>query len=110
MQRVRIVRTKRYSRDLRAMGASAKDIDELERQIASHPQAGDVIPGLDGIRKLRFRLGHRGKRGGGRAVYFLMLDDDTAIMLFAYAKNEREDLTQQQKEAALRLIKEMRDG
>ena len=39
-----------------------------------------------------------------------MLDDDTAIMLFAYAKNEREDLTQQQKEAALRLIKEMRDG
>jgi hypothetical protein len=67
--------------------ASRDDIGEIERAIANNPFAGDVIPGLRGIRKLRFAIGSRGKRGGGRAVYFLMLAEDTAIMLFAYAKN-----------------------
>ncbi|MCF3945556.1 addiction module toxin RelE [Acidiphilium sp. AL] len=86
------------------------DIAAIETELAAHPQAGDMIPGLAGIRKLRFRLGNRGKRGGGRAIYFLMLSDDTALMLFAYAKNEREDMTQEQRAAALEILKEMRDG
>jgi len=107
---MRVVRTKRYQRDLRRMGATPAEITAIEAEIASHPQAGDVIPGLEGIRKLRFRLAGRGKRGGGRAVYFLMLSDDTAVMLFAYAKNEREDMTAEQRKMALAILKEMRDG
>ena len=66
--------------------------------------------GLRGIGKLRFAIGNRGKRGGGRAVYFLMLAEDTAIMLFAYAKNEKEDLSAAEKKSALALISEMLDG
>jgi hypothetical protein len=48
-----------------------------------------VIPDLGGIRKLRFSLGGKGKRGGGRAIYFLMVSEDLAFMLFAYAKSEK---------------------
>ena len=82
----------------------------LEAEIAVNPQAGDVIPGLMGLRKIRFALGNKGKRGGGRAVYFLMVSDDVAVMIFAYAKSAQEDLTMEQRKAALALLKEMTDG
>jgi len=106
MSQMRIVRTSRYIRDLKRLRASSDEIAALEQSIADDPLSGDVIPGLGGIRKLRFGLGHRGKRGGGRAVHFLMLADDVAVMIFAYAKNEQEDLTPEQRRAALLIMKE----
>ncbi|MBX3576523.1 MAG: type II toxin-antitoxin system RelE/ParE family toxin [Rhizobiaceae bacterium] len=102
--------TRRYARDLWRLGASDEEVAALEQAIADDPTAGDVIPGLDGIRKIRFALGSKGKRGGGRTIYFLMVTDDAAVMLFAYAKNEQEDLTKEQRKAALAMLKEMRDG
>jgi hypothetical protein len=107
---MRIVRTKRYIKDLKRIGASAADVSRLESAIASDPMAGTVIPGLGGIRKMRFRLGGRGKRGGGRAIYFLIVSDDVAVMLFAYAKGDAEDITEEQRRAALAIMKEMKDG
>ena len=107
---MKIVQTKRYLKDLKRLGATANDIDKLELNIANSPEAGDVIPGLEGIRKIRFSIGNKGKRGGGRAIYFLMVSDELAVMLFAYAKFEKEDLTHDEKKAASKLIKEFRDG
>jgi hypothetical protein len=107
---MRIVRTKRYIKDLKRIGAAIADVLALESSIASDPMSGVVIPGLGGIRKIRFRLHGRGKRGGGRAIYFLMLSDEIAVMLFAYAKGDREDLTEEQRKAALAIMKEMKDG
>jgi hypothetical protein len=106
---MKIVRTRRYRKDIKRIGASVADIQVLEGAIASDPTIGDVIPGLGGIRKIRFGIGNRGKRGGGRAIYFLIVADDMAIMLFAYAKNEQEDLTQEQRKAALEIMKEFTD-
>src|SRR6185436_813605 len=97
---MQIVRTKRYARDLRRLGASNADIAKLEQAIANDPLVGDVIPGLAGLRKVRFALSGRGKRGGGRAVYYLIVREDVAIMIFAYAKSDQEDLTPEQKKAA----------
>ena len=107
---MKIVQTKRYLKDLKRLGATADDIDKLELDIANSPEAGDVIPGLEGVRKIRFSIGNKGKRGGGRAIYFLMVSDELAVMLFAYAKSEKEDLTNDEKKAASKLIKEFRDG
>jgi hypothetical protein len=39
-----------------------------------------------------------------------MLSDEIAVMLFAYAKGDREDLTEEQRKAALAIMKEMKDG
>jgi hypothetical protein len=107
---VQIVRTSRYLKDMKRLGASASDMARLETEIAANPQAGDVIPGLSGLRKIRFALGGKGKRGGGRAIYFLMVSDDLAVLVFAYSKSVQEDLTPEQRKAALALIKEMNDG
>ena len=107
---MQIVRTRLYLRQMKRLGASSTDMGRLEAEIAVNPQAGDVIPGLMGLRKIRFALGNKGKRGGGRAVYFLMVSDDVAVMIFAYAKSDQEDLTMEQRKAALALLKEMTDG
>ena len=107
---MQIVRTGLYLRQMNRLGASSTDMGRLEAEIAVNPQAGDVIPGLMGLRKIRFALGNKGKRGGGRAVYFLMVSDDVAVMIFAYAKSAQEDLTTEQRKAALALLKEMTDG
>jgi len=107
---VQIVRTGLYLRQMKRLGASSTDMGRLEAEIAVNPQAGDVIPGLMGLRKIRFALGNKGKRGGGRAVYFLMVSEDVAVMIFAYAKSAQEDLTMEQRKAALALLKEMTDG
>jgi hypothetical protein len=89
---------------MKRLGASTTDMGRLETEIALNPQAGDVI------RKIRFALGNKGKRCGGRAVYFLMVSEDVAVMIFAYAKSAQEDLTMEQRKAALALLKEMTDG
>lgn len=105
---MKIVRTQRYQRDLKRIGASQADIDQLEFMVASNPTVGDVIPGLGGIRKVRFRLGNKGKRGGGRAICFLMVSDELAVMLFAYEKASQADLTEDQRRVAMALLQELK--
>src|SRR3954452_8918018 len=63
--------------------------------LAHNPTAGDLIPGTGGVRKLRWGLEGRGKRGGARVIYFY---HDAGVPLFALtaiAKNEQADLSQQ---------------
>lgn len=107
---MQIVRTKRYLRDMRRLGVTEAEMLRVETEIATNPRIGDVIPEMTGLRKMRFGFGGRGKRGGGRAIYFLILADDVAIMVFAYAKSVQEDLSAEQRKAALDLIKELTHG
>lgn len=103
---MRFIRTKRYQKDLGRIGATEVEADAVEISIAADPTAGDVISELRGVRKIRFGLRGKGKRGGGRAIYVLMVSDDLAIMIMAYTKNEQSDLTQHQRKAILSLLEE----
>ncbi len=103
---MRLVRTKRYTKDLKRIGATRAEIDALEHTIACHPTVGSVIPGLGGVRKIRFGIGTRGKRGGARAIYFAMIDEDLALMLFAYSKSDRDDMTADERKVAAALMGE----
>jgi mRNA-degrading endonuclease RelE of RelBE toxin-antitoxin system len=66
---------------------------ELQRDPIERPASGKVIPGTGGLRKLRWASSGRGKRGGARVIYFWHPVSTTLLMLFAYPKNERDDLT-----------------
>jgi hypothetical protein len=78
----------------------------LQQAIVDRPEAGDVIRGSGGVRKLRWGLPGRGKRGGVRVIYYLRLRQGEVWMLTLYAKNEAESIPG----AALRKIKEEIDG
>ncbi|MGO9637142.1 MAG: type II toxin-antitoxin system RelE/ParE family toxin [Terracidiphilus sp.] len=81
------------------LSATKKLMDDEERAelvnyLANHPTAGAVVPGSGGIRKLRWGLEGRGKRGGARVIYFYHDMDMPLFLLEAYAKNEQENLSQ----------------
>jgi hypothetical protein len=67
---------------------------ELVDYLAYHPTAGAVIPGTGGVRKLRWGLEGRGKRGGARVIYYYHDMEMPLYLMTAYAKNERENLSQ----------------
>jgi hypothetical protein len=76
---------------------------ELQNFLAEHPEAGDVIPGSGGCRKLRYALEGRGKRGGARVIYFLQLANGWIVLVTMYAKNVRENVDP----ALLKRLKEL---
>ncbi len=67
---------------------------ELVLYLAYNPTAGDAIPGSGGVRKVRWGLDGRGKRGGARVIYFYHDTEMPLLLLKAYAKNKQDDLSQ----------------
>lgn len=59
--------------------------------IAAEPQAGDIIPGSGGCRKVRWLRSGMGKRSGARVIYFVA-PDDTVWLLIVYAKAKFDNL------------------
>jgi mRNA-degrading endonuclease RelE of RelBE toxin-antitoxin system len=65
---------------------------ELQKALAANPNAGDVVPGSGGLRKLRWRAAGRGKRGGYRVIYFARAAQGVIWMLTIYPKNVAENI------------------
>ncbi len=61
---------------------------------------------MNGVRKVRFGLPSRriGKSGGGRAIYIVLEVKDALVLLMAYRKNEKSDLTNADRKALLKLV------
>jgi mRNA-degrading endonuclease RelE of RelBE toxin-antitoxin system len=65
---------------------------ELQKVLMTNPEAGDVVPGSGGIRKLRWRAPGRGKRGGYRVIYYARIAQGLIWMLTMYPKNVAENI------------------
>lgn len=76
----------------------------IQNVLLAMPGAGDLIQGSGGIRKIRWGASGRGKRGGARIIYYWANNHDQIFMLFAYAKNERDDLTKDQLSALREIV------
>ena len=82
------------------------DVFELELVLMADPEAGDLIPGAKGLRKIRRPLAGRGKRGGARVIYYHIVSDHQILLLYAYAKNAQGDLTSAQAKQLIQLVQE----
>ena len=75
---------------------SDDDLAELQGMLLEEPNAGDLIPGGRGLRKLRVPLPGRGKRGGARVIDYHWVSKAQCYLIYAYAKNVAANLTQEQ--------------
>lgn len=75
---------------------SANERVEFIDFIASNPEAGDLIQGTGGIRKIRWSRAGGGKRGGVRGIYFFYDRARPLYLLMVYAKARKENLTAEQ--------------
>jgi hypothetical protein len=94
------------ARKLMAEDARIALIDHL----AGNPLAGDLMPGTGGIRKLRWALEGRGKRGGARVIYYFHNRQIPLLLLNAYAKNEKTDLRPDEIVRLRRIVKTITDA
>jgi hypothetical protein len=93
--------------------AAAKLMSEAERErvvttIAKDPEAGDVIAGTGGFRKLRIALKGGGKSSGSRVIYFLCDTTMPVFLMQIYAKNEKASLSAAEKNELKRLSEDFK--
>lgn len=87
--------TARFSKRV-AKRLSDDDYAKLQIYLAENPEAGALVEGGGGIRKVRFGLPGRGKSGGVRVIYYWSVGRELILLLDIYAKNEQADLTAEQ--------------
>jgi len=78
----------------------------LQVHLLHRPDAGDIIRGSGGIRKIRWAPSGSGKRGGARVIYYWAVPKETVLMLFAFEKGERDDLNPNQVKQLAEVVRE----
>lgn len=84
---------------------------ELQNELLAAPDKGNVLPGCGGLRKLRFAAPKRGKgkRGGVRVIYLHIPEAERIDLLAIYGKDEKDDLTQDEKKILRALAEQARE-
>lgn len=83
-----------------------EDYRALQECLNTNPETGDLIIGSGGLRKIRWSVKGRGKRGGVRVIYYWAVRKEIILMLLMYAKNDRDDLTSEQTKILKRIVEE----
>ena len=79
-----------------SFGLSEIEKNELENRIMADPMVGDVIQGTGGLRKMRFALPGKGRSGGIRVCYIDYPETGKTILITAFRKKEKENLSRQE--------------
>ena len=98
-----VIETARFLKDLKPMMSDSAR-EELVAYLGANPEAGEIIPETGGVRKIRWALAGRGKRGGARVIYYYHDERLPVFLLAAYGKYEKANLTMADRNAMKRLI------
>ena len=98
-----------FTKKWKELGLTDENLRELENILLENPKAGDTIQGTGGLRKIRIPLEKKGKRGGGRVIYVDIEIKETIYFINVYAKNEKENLTEEEKKAFKVIVKILKE-
>jgi hypothetical protein len=104
---VSVVETGTFVRQVDAL-LSTSSREELIGFLAFNPEAGDLIPGTGGIRKVRWAIPGKGKRGGLRVIYYFHRELMPLFLLTAYAKGKKTDLSRAEQKALEKIAEAVR--
>jgi hypothetical protein len=80
------------------------EYEELILFLAEHPDAGEIMPGTGGVRKVRWPAKGQGKRGGARVIYYFRDLNVPVYLLAVYAKGEKLNLTEAEKRQMSKIV------
>jgi hypothetical protein len=91
-----VVETPSYLKAAESIFSEAER-EQIVAMVAANPECGEVMAGTGGFRKVRVGRGGMGKRGGARVIYILRNPLFPIFLITAYAKNEKGNLTKQER-------------
>jgi hypothetical protein len=83
---------------------SGSEREELVAFLGANPEAGEIMPGTGGVRKIRWAREGMGKRGGARVIYYHHSERLPVFLLTAYPKNRKANLSKAERNAMKRLV------
>jgi len=98
-----------FSKRWKEIGLDDEALRTLQIILLKDPSSGPVIEGSGGIRKVRFPLQSRGKRGSVRVCYTDFKEYEITYLITAFTKSEQENLSDQEKSILKRLVKELKE-
>ena len=100
-----ILETTVFTRQVQAV-MSAEEYRLLQMALVLRPDTGAVIPRSGGLRKLRWALPGRGKRGGARIIYYWQTHAGRIVLLYLYPKNVRSTMSPAELQALRAVVDE----
>ena len=105
-----IVETPTFDSAAEAAGMTDNERHQLNVFLSQNPDAGELIVGTGGARKLRIPLKGKGKRGGGRVITYYAGEDVPVFLLDVYSKGEKINLSQKERNQLKELLAEIADA
>lgn len=105
-----VVETPDYLRDVKDASLSDDEQEAIVLFVAEHADAGVVIPGAGGARKLRFAGRGKGKSGGYRVITFFGGMDIPVFLLNVFAKGDKVNLTPKERNELARALRSTADA
>jgi hypothetical protein len=87
---------------------SDDDYAEFQRELARHPEQGDLLAGCGGVRKVRMAARGKGKSGGARVIYFYIRHRQRIYLLYLFTKGDADNLSDAGKKSMRELAQQIR--
>lgn len=100
-----------FTKKWKELGLTDENLRELENILLENPKTGDNIQGTGGIRKIRIPMDNKGKgkRSGARVIYVDVELKETIYFINVYTKDEKDDLTEDEKKAFKAVVKILKE-
>lgn len=105
-----VIQTTTFLSQAKRCGLSEDELQEIVAVIAADPEAGALIAGTGGARKLRHARDGQGKSGGFRTIHYFGGRDIPVFALAIYGKNEKDNLSKAERNELARILPRLADA